>query len=115
MRRKPMAKSKEVFICQNCGVSSPKWQGQCALKRVDEFQHNAAVSGLRDLLQGLRHLPHGWPPVHSDYCSVTYLCGVALPGVTSSPVRRRAQRVASKYIFWICGLSHASGAWPKVE
>jgi DNA repair protein RadA/Sms len=25
-----MAKSKEVFICQNCGVSSPKWQGQCA-------------------------------------------------------------------------------------
>src|SRR6202167_3272595 len=26
----PMAKSKEVFICQNCGASSPKWQGQCA-------------------------------------------------------------------------------------
>jgi DNA repair protein RadA/Sms len=25
-----MAKSKEVFICQNCGMSSPKWQGQCA-------------------------------------------------------------------------------------
>jgi predicted ATP-dependent serine protease len=25
-----MAKSKEVFICQNCGASSPKWQGQCA-------------------------------------------------------------------------------------
>jgi DNA repair protein RadA/Sms len=25
-----MAKSKEVFVCQNCGVSSPKWQGQCA-------------------------------------------------------------------------------------
>src|SRR6266850_1426958 len=24
-----MAKSKEVFICQNCGASSPKWQGQC--------------------------------------------------------------------------------------
>src|SRR5580692_10998735 len=30
MRRKPMAKSKEVFICQNCGAASPKWQGQCA-------------------------------------------------------------------------------------
>src|ERR1035437_107576 len=30
MLRKPMAKSKEVFICQNCGVSSPKWQWQCA-------------------------------------------------------------------------------------
>src|SRR5258708_6095314 len=29
MLRKPMAKSKEVFICQNCGASSPKWQGQC--------------------------------------------------------------------------------------
>src|ERR1700675_201593 len=25
-----MAKSKEVFICQNCGADSPKWQGQCA-------------------------------------------------------------------------------------
>jgi DNA repair protein RadA/Sms len=25
-----MAKSKEVFVCQNCGASSPKWQGQCA-------------------------------------------------------------------------------------
>ncbi len=25
-----MAKSKEVFVCQNCGDSSPKWQGQCA-------------------------------------------------------------------------------------
>jgi DNA repair protein RadA/Sms len=24
-----MAKSKEVFICQNCGASAPKWQGQC--------------------------------------------------------------------------------------
>jgi len=24
-----MAKSKEVFICQNCGAPSPKWQGQC--------------------------------------------------------------------------------------
>jgi DNA repair protein RadA/Sms len=25
-----MRKSKEVFICQNCGAASPKWQGQCA-------------------------------------------------------------------------------------
>src|SRR5450631_3383259 len=25
-----MAKSKEEFICQNCGAASPKWQGQCA-------------------------------------------------------------------------------------
>ena len=25
-----MAKSKEAFFCQNCGTSSPKWQGQCA-------------------------------------------------------------------------------------
>jgi DNA repair protein RadA/Sms len=25
-----MARSKEVFICQNCAASSPKWQGQCA-------------------------------------------------------------------------------------
>jgi DNA repair protein RadA/Sms len=25
-----MRKSKEVFVCQNCGASSPKWQGQCS-------------------------------------------------------------------------------------
>ncbi|NNM62084.1 MAG: DNA repair protein RadA [Steroidobacteraceae bacterium] len=25
-----MAKSKEVFVCRDCGASSPKWQGQCA-------------------------------------------------------------------------------------
>jgi DNA repair protein RadA/Sms len=24
-----MPKAKEVFICQNCGSASPKWQGQC--------------------------------------------------------------------------------------
>jgi len=24
-----MPKLKEVFICQNCGTASPKWQGQC--------------------------------------------------------------------------------------
>ena len=25
-----MRKSKEVFICQNCGTDASKWQGQCA-------------------------------------------------------------------------------------
>src|ERR1700689_5818871 len=25
-----MAKSKEIYICQNCGAAAPKWQGQCA-------------------------------------------------------------------------------------
>ena len=24
-----MAKSKTVFVCQNCGVESPKWIGRC--------------------------------------------------------------------------------------
>jgi DNA repair protein RadA/Sms len=24
-----MPKFKEVFVCQNCGMASPKWQGQC--------------------------------------------------------------------------------------
>ncbi len=24
-----MARSKEVYVCQNCGAASPKWQGQC--------------------------------------------------------------------------------------
>jgi len=30
MLRTAMAKLKEVFVCQNCGAASPKWQGQCA-------------------------------------------------------------------------------------
>ena len=25
-----MRKTKEVFVCQNCGAAAPKWQGQCA-------------------------------------------------------------------------------------
>jgi DNA repair protein RadA/Sms len=25
-----MAKSKEIYVCQNCGTPAPKWQGQCA-------------------------------------------------------------------------------------
>ncbi|MBO4778616.1 MAG: DNA repair protein RadA, partial [Bacteroidales bacterium] len=25
-----MAKSKVVFVCQNCGTQSPKWMGKCA-------------------------------------------------------------------------------------
>ena len=24
-----MAKAKTLYFCQNCGVSSPKWQGKC--------------------------------------------------------------------------------------
>src|SRR5882672_6772354 len=24
-----MAKLKDVFVCQNCGSGTPKWQGQC--------------------------------------------------------------------------------------
>src|SRR6202042_1829631 len=30
MLRNSVAKSKEVFVCQNCGAASPKWQGQYA-------------------------------------------------------------------------------------
>src|SRR5208282_3872975 len=25
-----MSKLRQVFVCQNCGAPSPKWQGQCA-------------------------------------------------------------------------------------
>ena len=25
-----MAKSKEIYVCLNCGAAAPKWQGQCA-------------------------------------------------------------------------------------
>src|ERR1700729_949471 len=31
MLRQLMAKSKEVFVCQNCGAAAPKWQGQCTV------------------------------------------------------------------------------------
>ena len=24
-----MAKSKQIYVCQNCGTAAPKWQGQC--------------------------------------------------------------------------------------
>ncbi|MBP7612480.1 MAG: hypothetical protein KA753_04910, partial [Paludibacter sp.] len=24
-----MAKTKSVYVCQNCGVDSPKWIGKC--------------------------------------------------------------------------------------
>jgi DNA repair protein RadA/Sms len=29
MRKNTMARPKEVYVCQNCGAASPKWQGQC--------------------------------------------------------------------------------------
>jgi len=25
-----MAKTKEIYVCQNCGAAAPKWQGECA-------------------------------------------------------------------------------------
>ena len=30
IKRTPMAKTKTVYVCQNCGASSPKWAGKCA-------------------------------------------------------------------------------------
>jgi DNA repair protein RadA/Sms len=29
-RERDVAKAKTIFICESCGASSPKWQGQCA-------------------------------------------------------------------------------------
>ena len=43
-----MAKSKEVFVCQNCGASSPKWQGQCpTCGEWNTLVAEAAPSGAR--------------------------------------------------------------------
>src|SRR5260221_7494335 len=44
-----MAKLKEVFVCQNCGAASPKWQGQCATcGEWNTLVGEAAPSGVRD-------------------------------------------------------------------
>src|SRR5260370_39750849 len=43
-----MAKLKEVFVCQNCGAASPKWQGQCATcGEWNTLVGEAAPSGVR--------------------------------------------------------------------
>jgi DNA repair protein RadA/Sms len=43
-----MAKLKEVFVCQNCGAASPKWQGQCtACGEWNTLVGEAAPSGAR--------------------------------------------------------------------
>lgn len=47
-----MAKVKTVFVCQNCGVQTPKWQGRCSDcgswgSFVEEQQFPAVYSGKR--------------------------------------------------------------------
>src|SRR5260370_17298495 len=43
-----MAKLKEVFVCQNCGAASPKWQGQCtACGEWNTLVGEAAPSAMR--------------------------------------------------------------------
>ncbi|HLZ98004.1 MAG TPA: DNA repair protein RadA [Steroidobacteraceae bacterium] len=43
-----MAKLKEVFVCQNCGAASPKWQGQCmACGEWNTLVGEAAPSAVR--------------------------------------------------------------------
>ena len=46
-----MAKSKTIFVCQNCGAQSPKWLGQCP----DCNQWNTFVENILQLhMQKLR-------------------------------------------------------------
>src|SRR5258706_8504821 len=48
-----MAKLKEVFVCQNCGAASPKWQGQCAAcGEWNTLAAEAAPSGVRHAKPG---------------------------------------------------------------
>ncbi len=63
-----MAKSKEVFVCQNCGASSPKWQGQCAacgewntLLAEVAAAKSAQIAGI-GLSRADRSPPLRWPP-----------------------------------------------------
>jgi len=41
-----MAKSKTVFVCQNCGAESPKWMGKCsACGEWNTFVEEVAITG----------------------------------------------------------------------
>ena len=55
-----MARLKEVFICQSCGASSPKWQGQCPACNewntlVAELQAAPSSASGRRVLRSARH------------------------------------------------------------
>jgi DNA repair protein RadA/Sms len=55
-----MARLKEVFICQSCGASSPKWQGQCPACNewntlVAELQAAPGTASGRRVLRSARH------------------------------------------------------------
>src|ERR1700723_2270511 len=55
-----MARLKEVFICQSCGASSPKWQGQCPACNewntlVAELQAAPSSASARRVLRSTRH------------------------------------------------------------
>src|SRR3984885_4530794 len=55
-----MARLKEVFICQSCGASSPKWQGQCPACNewntlVAELQAAPSSASARRVLRSVRH------------------------------------------------------------
>jgi len=48
-----MARQKEVFVCQSCGASSPKWQGQCpSCGEWNTLAAEAKVAGPRNTAQG---------------------------------------------------------------
>ncbi|MGQ1891752.1 DNA repair protein RadA [Thermophagus sp. OGC60D27] len=41
-----MAKSKTIFVCQNCGAESPKWMGKCsACGEWNTFVEEVAITG----------------------------------------------------------------------
>lgn len=55
-----MARLKEVFICQSCGASSPKWQGQCPACNewntlAAELQAAPSGASGRRVLRSARH------------------------------------------------------------
>jgi DNA repair protein RadA/Sms len=55
-----MARLKEVFVCQSCGASSPKWQGQCPAcdewnTLVAELQAAPSSASGRRALRSARH------------------------------------------------------------
>ncbi|WP_409371818.1 hypothetical protein [Saccharicrinis fermentans] len=47
-----MAKTKSVFVCQNCGTESPKWVGKCnSCGQWNTYVEEVVVKSSTKLLQ----------------------------------------------------------------
>ncbi|HRU63328.1 MAG TPA: DNA repair protein RadA, partial [Paludibacteraceae bacterium] len=61
-----MAKSKTVFVCQNCGVESPKWIGKCPQCGEWNTYVEETVRKTESSSSTNNHLPHQKPVLLSE-------------------------------------------------